>query len=278
MKKFAWIFMVTCMGLSVHAWGEEPVTPIDPPTEEPDIFTLSDRGGPLSSEPGIIGQTYMTMGMTKTVSPMECKDLVATLQQKLVDPKFATHDYLYEYTLHCEEIQKGLKGLLVSLLVEPRDEHQIESLADYRQRAMEANLYGMSLVFVPLKGIEIEKHISGVYMPDLMNPKPVHRYDIVSTNIQTFPNFHQFQMHIRNERTLLRGARNVSVLKNYLERFLVPTEMKLFEDNGLRKSNVILIQSARRNVFMTNDKIEAISNDTNIGLCTLFGTKFCMVE
>lgn len=259
---------------------EEPITPIAPPAEfmEPDTYTLKERGGPNTLQPGVIGETYMGISMSQSASLESCETLTRSLKDKMVDPRFTTKAFVYDYIFYCEEVQPGMKVLLASLIVEPESDYEIPALTEYREKLMGESIMGMNMMFTKMKGFEVEKNFTAMYVPDLRHPTPVHSFNLVSTNILKFPNFHQFRMHVLTEQARVYYAKDANELKAYLATYLHPNEMKLFEEKGLKKSNLVLIGSSRRNVFKNNDKTDALINDSNLSVCEKFGTKFCMME
>jgi hypothetical protein len=216
--------------------------------------------------------------MTQIESDEACESLVGTLKDKMVDPKFTSKAFVYDYIFYCEETQPGMKVLLASLVVEPESAHEIPALTAYREKISEQSVLGMSMMFAKMKGFEVEKHFTAMYVPDLRKPKPVHSFDLVSTNVLKFPNFHQFRMHLLTEQARMYYLKDVTELKAYLGTFLHPNEMAIFEEKGLKKSNIVLINNSRRNVFMNNEKTDALINDSNLSSCEKFGSKFCMME
>ncbi len=241
-----------------------------------DNFTVNGRHGPRNLLPGIVGHTYFTRSIGAIESEKRCKELVETMKAEWIDAQLNSDDFVYDFSLYCEEIRMGHKALLVDLTIEPASQEKVQSLANWIQAIELEKPLGLELSFKLLKRLEIEKSFTGIHLIE-GRPEPVHSYNIVSSKISSFKNYHQFRMHLILEQSGLSKVRSIEPVVDYLSHFLHPNEMKVFEERGLRKSNILMITNRMRNVLIDGNKVDAMAKTENrsLALCTFFGTELC---
>jgi len=225
--------------------------------------------------PGVIGHTYITSSSAVIESQYRCGEIVADIANFLFDQKNFEEQLVYDYVFACIPAGTGESFVAIDLTIEAARDSAVAFLNDYIRERQGQHVHKQLIDFKKITNIQTEKSFSAEYF-ELGQNQPSHSYSQASAKLNHFPNFAQYKNHIASEVAVFYRSPTIESVVHYIGGYLSATELELFKNNGMMKSNHLSTSNRRKMHLDDGDFLPGFYGEGAFRNCLDFASRYCL--